>query len=125
MTMANSSPARELLAFYVEAGADLWRLGLDATDGQTDAWQAAQSIMRYVHREFRYQPAVTHAHTHMREVLQSRAGVCQDLAHIMIALGRRIGIPCRYVSGYLETLPPPGKTRLVGADLARARDCLR
>jgi len=44
---------------YVEVGADLWRLALDATDGQTDAWQAAQAIMRYIHREFRYQPAST------------------------------------------------------------------
>ena len=73
---------------YVEVNADLWRLALDATDGQTDAWQAAQAIMRYIYREFRYQPAATHAHTHMREVLKARAGVCQDFAHVMLGLCR-------------------------------------
>jgi transglutaminase-like putative cysteine protease len=90
---------------YVEVGADLWRLGLDATDGHTDAWQAAQAIMRYVHREFRYQPASTHAHTHMREVLLARTGVCQDFAHVMLGLCRAIKIPARYVSGYLYNGP--------------------
>ena len=88
---------------YVEVNVDLWRLALDATEGQTDAWQAAQSIMRYIHREFRYQSSVTHAHTHMREVLASRAGVCQDFAHVMIGLCRALKIPALYVSGYLAT----------------------
>jgi transglutaminase-like putative cysteine protease len=90
---------------YVEINADLWRLALDATDGQTDAWQAAQAIMRYVHREFRYQPAVTHAHTHVREVLKTKAGVCQDFAHVMLGLCRSLKIPARYVSGYLYNGP--------------------
>ena len=85
---------------YVEVGAELWRLAVDATDGQTDAWQAAQAIMRHIHREFRYQPAATHVHTHMRDVLQARAGVCQDFAHVMIGLCRALKIPARYVSGY-------------------------
>jgi len=90
---------------YVEVNADLWKLALDATDGQTDAWQAAQSIMRYIHREFRYQSSVTHAHTHMREVLANRVGVCQDFAHVMIGLCRALKMPARYVSGYLYNGP--------------------
>jgi transglutaminase-like putative cysteine protease len=90
---------------YVEINADLWRLALDAADGQTDAWQAAQAIMRYVHREFRYQSAVTHAHTHVREVLKTKAGVCQDFAHVMLGLCRSLKIPARYVSGYLYNGP--------------------
>ncbi len=90
---------------YVEVNADLWRLALDATEGQTDAWQAAQSIMHYIHREFRYQSAVTHAHTHMRDVLKNRTGVCQDFAHVMLGLCRALKIPARYVSGYLYNGP--------------------
>jgi transglutaminase-like putative cysteine protease len=90
---------------YVEINADLWRLALDAIDGQTDAWQAAQAIMHHVHREFRYQPAVTHAHTHVREVLKTKAGVCQDFAHVMLGLCRSLKIPARYVSGYLYNGP--------------------
>lgn len=90
---------------YVEVNADLWRLALDATAGQHDVWQAAQAVMAHVHREFRYQPAVTHAHTHMREVLANRAGVCQDFAHVMIGLCRALKLPARYVSGYLYNGP--------------------
>jgi len=102
---------------YVEVNVDLWRLALDATEGQTDAWQAAQSIMRYIHREFRYQSSVTHAHTHMREVLTSRAGVCQDFAHVMIGLCRALKIPARYVSGYLYNGPAD---QLKGAQASHA-----
>jgi len=90
---------------YVEVNAELWRLAIDATEGQTETWQTAQAIMHYIHREFRYQPAVTHAHTHMREVLKNRAGVCQDFAHVMLGLCRAMKIPARYVSGYLYNGP--------------------
>lgn len=90
---------------YVEVTADLWRLAIDATEGQADSWQAAQAIMRYIHREFQYQSSVTHAHTHMREVLQSRIGVCQDFAHVMLGLCRALKMPARYVSGYLYNGP--------------------
>jgi transglutaminase-like putative cysteine protease len=90
---------------YVEVNATIWRLAIDTTDGLTDVWQAAQAIMRHIHREFRYQSAVTHAHTHMRDVLQARVGVCQDFAHVMLGLCRAIKIPARYVSGYLYNGP--------------------
>jgi transglutaminase-like putative cysteine protease len=90
---------------YVEVGADLWRLAIDVTAGQTDGWQAAQAIMRFIHREFRYQPAATHVHTHMRDVLSARAGVCQDFAHVMLGLCRAMKMPARYVSGYLYNGP--------------------
>ena len=90
---------------YVEVSADLWRLAIDATEGQQDAWQAAQAVMRYIHREFRYQSSVTHAHTHMREVLKNRTGVCQDFAHVMLGICRAMKLPARYVSGYLYNGP--------------------
>lgn len=90
---------------YVEVSAELWRLALDATDGQTDTWQAAQAIMAYIHREFRYQAGATHAHTHMRDVLKNRTGVCQDFAHVMLGLCRALKIPARYISGYLYNGP--------------------
>lgn len=90
---------------YVEVGAEIWRLAIDATADLTDTWQAAQAIMGYVHREFHYQSAVTHAHTHMREVLKNRAGVCQDFAHVMLGICRSLKMPARYVSGYLYNGP--------------------
>ncbi len=102
---------------YVAVSPELWRLALDVTAGHPDTWQAAQAIMRHIHREFRYQPAVTHAHTHMREVLQARAGVCQDFAHVMIGLCRALKIPARYVSGYLYNGPAD---QLKGAQASHA-----
>lgn len=102
---------------YVEVSAELWRLAIDATQGQTDIWQTAQAVMGYIHREFRYQPAVTHAHTHMRDVLQSRTGVCQDFAHVMLGLCRALKMPARYVSGYLYNGPAD---QLKGAQASHA-----
>jgi transglutaminase-like putative cysteine protease len=102
---------------YVDVGVELWRLALDATEGQTDAWQAAQAIMRYIHRHFRYQPAATNVHTHMREVLLARTGVCQDFAHVMLGLCRALKIPARYVSGYLYNGPAD---QLKGAQASHA-----
>jgi transglutaminase-like putative cysteine protease len=53
-------------------------------------------------------------------VLKKKRGVCQDFAHLMIACLRALGLPARYVSGYLLTRPPPGKPRLIGADASHA-----
>jgi transglutaminase-like putative cysteine protease len=90
---------------YIERSPEAWRLALDVTVGQTDIWQAAVAIMRHVHEGFSYVPNVTTVHTHMRDVLERRCGVCQDLAHVMIGLCRAIGIPALYVSGYLYNGP--------------------
>lgn len=54
-----------------------------------------------LYRSFDYAPDTTHVHSPIEDALQARRGVCQDFAHIMIALVRDLGIPCRYVSGYL------------------------
>jgi len=54
------------------------------------------------------------------EVFATRRGVCQDFAQLQIGFLRAMGIAARYVSGYLETEPPPGKPRLEGADASHA-----
>ena len=58
--------------------------------------------------------------TPLHEVLARREGVCQDFAHLGIACLRSMGLPARYVSGYLETDPPPGRPKLAGADVSHA-----
>lgn len=88
---------------FVELSAEAWKLALDATDGLTDAWQAALALMRFVNGYLKYESNSTHVHTHMKEVMQDRRGVCQDFAHMMIGLCRLMKIPARYVSGYLAT----------------------
>jgi len=73
-----------------------------------------------LHRDFRYDPEATKVDTPMLDAFQRRRGVCQDFSHIMIACLRGLGIPAGYVSGFLRTIPPPGKSRLDGADAMHA-----
>lgn len=73
-----------------------------------------------IYRDFKYDPGFTNLTTPLAEVLQHKRGVCQDFAHLAIACLRALGYPARYISGYLETLPPPGKTKMIGADASHA-----
>lgn len=82
--------------------------------------EAAADLMRRIFTEFTFDPTATTVATPIETVLQKRRGVCQDFAHLQIGCLRSLGLPARYVSGYLETLPPPGKTKLVGADASHA-----
>ncbi|MFD0666419.1 transglutaminase family protein [Ramlibacter sp. MAHUQ-53] len=81
---------------------------------------AARELMARIHREFEYHSQATDASTPALQSLALRQGVCQDFAHVMIGCLRSLGLPARYVSGYLLTEPPPGQPRLVGADASHA-----
>jgi transglutaminase-like putative cysteine protease len=82
--------------------------------------EAAMDLMHRIHADFAFDPAATTVSTPLGEVLASRRGVCQDFAHLAVGCLRSFGVPCRYVSGYLRTHPPPGSPRLVGADASHA-----
>ncbi len=88
---------------FVDLSPETWRLALDVTVGQTDTWQTALALMQFVFTHLKYEPNSTHVHTHMRDVLAQRRGVCQDFAHVMLGLCRSLKIPALYVSGYLAT----------------------
>jgi len=81
---------------------------------------AAVDLMHRMHRDFTFDPDATTVTTPVTRVLRERRGVCQDLAHVMISCLRSLGLPARYVSGYLLTDPPPGEARLLGADASHA-----
>jgi transglutaminase-like putative cysteine protease len=81
---------------------------------------AVTDLVHRIHRDFEYMPTHTTVATPISEVLRHRKGVCQDFAHLAIAGMRAMGLAARYVSGYIETLPPPGRPRLVGADASHA-----
>ena len=70
--------------------------------------------------DFVYDPGFTTVATPLEEVLHFRRGVCQDFAHLAIGCTRSMGLAARYVSGYLETAPPAGEERLIGADASHA-----
>jgi transglutaminase-like putative cysteine protease len=78
------------------------------------------SLCKHIFEKFTYMPGVTDVRTPLSEVLRKRQGVCQDFAHLMIALVRCAGLPARYVSGYLETESVSGESGLVGATASHA-----
>lgn len=86
----------------------------------TPVLPAVMSLTQRIHQDFEYDPTATSLSTPVEEVFASRRGVCQDFAHLQIACLRSLGIPAKYVSGYLRTIPPEGQARLVGADASHA-----
>jgi len=102
---------------YVDVDHDVWRLAIDARDERTDVFATAEAIMTFVNTNWLYQANATSASTHMSEVMKDRRGVCQDFSHVMIGMCRALGIPARYVSGYLYNGPT---SHLRGAQASHA-----
>jgi transglutaminase-like putative cysteine protease len=82
--------------------------------------EALTELTSRIHTDFAYKPGATSVRTTLSELLVGRKGVCQDFAHLAVGCLRSVGLAARYVSGYLETRPPPGRPRLVGADVSHA-----
>lgn len=82
--------------------------------------EGAIELMERIWDDFDYDPKATLVSTPLGEAFEKKKGVCQDFAHIMIAGLRGVGLPARYVGGYLRTVPPPGQERLEGADATHA-----
>ncbi|MGQ7261640.1 transglutaminase family protein [Vreelandella sp. V005] len=82
--------------------------------------EAALALNELIHTTFEYDPSFTTLATPLSDVLTNRRGVCQDFAHLAIGALRSVGLAARYVSGYLETQPPTGQPRLIGADASHA-----
>ncbi len=83
-------------------------------------FEAVLDLTARIHADFEYDPQATTISTPIHEVFQQRRGVCQDFSHLQISCLRSLGLPARYISGYLRTMPQPGKPRLVGADATHA-----
>jgi transglutaminase-like putative cysteine protease len=82
--------------------------------------EAVLDLTRQIYHGFKFDTKATTISTPLEEVFKKRGGVCQDFAHVQIACLRSLGLPARYVSGYIETQPPPGRPRLAGADASHA-----
>ena len=81
---------------------------------------AVLDLTQRIYNDFKFDGSATTVATPLEEVLRVRRGVCQDFTHLQIACLRSLGLPARYVSGYLETTPPPNQPRLVGVDASHA-----
>lgn len=82
--------------------------------------EAIRAVTHGIFAGFAYEPGATTIATTLPDLLELRAGVCQDFTHLAVGVLRSVGLPARYVSGYLETAPPPGKPKLEGADASHA-----
>ncbi|MBI1344838.1 transglutaminase family protein [bacterium] len=107
------SPSVALLAQTKEYAAESFPPQRPILEGVID-------LTKRIHSDFQYDPKATTVTTPVDEVFDLRRGVCQDFAHLQISGLRGLGIPARYVSGYLRTIPPAGRPRLVGADASHA-----
>lgn len=83
-------------------------------------YEASYELMQRIFTDFDFVPGFTNIATPLKEVMTAKKGVCQDFAQIAIACVRSMGLPARYVSGYIETLPPKGKEKLIGTDASHA-----
>jgi transglutaminase-like putative cysteine protease len=82
--------------------------------------EAVLDLTMRINQDFRFDAKATEVTTPVETFFEKRRGVCQDFSHLQIACMRSLGLPARYVSGYLRTMPPPGRARLVGADASHA-----
>jgi transglutaminase-like putative cysteine protease len=81
---------------------------------------AMLDLNRRINKDFKFTPGFTDISTPLEDVFKHKKGVCQDFAHFSLACVRSLGLAAKYVSGYIETIPPPGKPKLVGADASHA-----
>ena len=104
----------------IEITADVTRYARDSFRQGRGIFDASRELIRRIKNDFAYEPEATEISTPLARAFSERRGVCQDFAHIMIAGLRGLGLPAAYVSGYIRTVPPPGKKRLEGADATHA-----
>ena len=122
------SPTSEMMAarqftfdsLYVKRSPELAAYALNSFHTGRPVLECALDLTNRIHADFEYLPGSTKVGTPSLEVLQIRHGVCQDFAHLAIGCLRSLGLPARYVSGYIVTTPPPGKPRMAGADASHA-----
>jgi transglutaminase-like putative cysteine protease len=107
------SPLVPYIPEFVEYSRDLFT-------PDTPLATATHALTQRIFREFIYDSTSTTLATPVRKVLDQKRGVCQDFAQVAIGCLRSHGFAARYVSGFIETLPPPGKKKLVGADATHA-----
>ncbi|MGH1361400.1 MAG: transglutaminase family protein [Burkholderiaceae bacterium] len=105
---------------YVDVPSNIGELVNDLFAPGRPLLEAVMALTNRIYTDFTYRGGVTDIWTPVATVLNKKQGVCQDFAHLQIAALRSLGLPAKYVSGYLLTHPPEGKPRLIGADESHA-----
>lgn len=105
---------------YVTPSADLARFASWSFLPGRAFHEAVVDLSHRIFTEFAFDPGFSDVSTPLADVLTHRRGVCQDFAHLAIGSMRSLGLPARYVSGYIENEPPPGTAKLAGGDASHA-----
>jgi transglutaminase-like putative cysteine protease len=105
---------------HVRAGPDYVAFARSCFGAGEPLLAATARLCTQIHHDFQFDPAATTVSTPVETVMLQRRGVCQDFAHLALACLRSLGLPARYVSGYLRTEPPAGEAPLVGCDYSHA-----
>ncbi len=98
----------------------MFNYAMESFKPNRSVFEATYELMTRIFKDFKFVPGFTNVSTPLSKVMKEKKGVCQDFAQIAIACLRSIGLPARYMSGYIETLPPPGKEKLIGTDASHA-----
>lgn len=125
--LRTSKSAQDLLAReyaldspLVVANGALRDYAMPSFDTRRTLLSAVKELTERIFTDFEYSTGFTDVATPLESVLEHRRGVCQDFAHLAIGCVRAMGFPARYISGYLETSPPPGSEKLIGSDESHA-----
>lgn len=105
---------------FTKAGDEVESYARDSFPPGRPVLDAARELTGRIFRDFTYDGSATDVSTPVDEAMRLKRGVCQDFAHLQLACLRKLGLPARYVSGYLLTHPPEGEEKLVGADASHA-----
>jgi transglutaminase-like putative cysteine protease len=109
-----------LPSHHIPLSEEVKKFAEDCFSETATLWEVCNLIMKKIYSAIEFKPGFTTINTPVDAVVRLKKGVCQDFAHLMIACLRNVGLPARYVSGYIETTPPPGKEKLVGTDASHA-----
>jgi len=105
---------------YIPYSQEIKDFASDCFSDGVSLWTGCNALMQKIFKTIEFKPGFTTVNTPVESVIKFKKGVCQDFAHLMIACVRNHGLPARYVSGYIETFPPPGQEKLVGSDASHA-----
>ena len=120
-------PAQDLPAYEFTFSSRLIRTSRELADYAKQDFRGGRSVIESlidlttrIHEDFEYDPRATTIATPVEHVLKHRKGVCQDFAHVQIAMLRSLGLPARYVSGYVRTGNRSDRPDMIGADASHA-----
>jgi transglutaminase-like putative cysteine protease len=110
----------QLPSHFIEWDEEISDFAKDCLTPTTPLFEGISKLSAKIFKQFQFKSGFTSVNTPLKTVLKERKGVCQDFSHLAIACLRSMGFAARYVSGYIETLPPKGKPKLQGSDASHA-----